>query len=247
MRFSALNAALAAGGEEITVFFRDDDAGWADARLLALLDVFRAQQVPLDLAVIPCALSVALAAQLRRRCAQQPLGMHQHGYAHINHEPTGRKCEFGPARSAAQQTGDVLAGQLRLRALLGSIDAIFTPPWNRCSQATVEALRAGGIATLSRDHKAAPLKLDGLRECPVQVDWCKWTQASLPAWQSLDAQLARYADDGRVLGIMLHHAVMSDADLQVLQDLIHVLRQHPRVHLRLMRETLIEQSHPAQA
>ena len=42
--------------------------------------------------------------------------MHQHGYAHVNHEPEGRKCQFGASRSAAEQSDDIAAG----RELLGS-------------------------------------------------------------------------------------------------------------------------------
>ena len=48
-------------------FFRDDDAGWANDRLLSLLDLFAHHGVPLDVAVIPAALDAQLAASLRRR------------------------------------------------------------------------------------------------------------------------------------------------------------------------------------
>src|SRR4051812_44895721 len=74
-----------------SVFFRDDDAGWADARLCALLDRFERHGLPADLAVIPAALDHRLAGELRRRAATQRLGLHQHGFAHRNHEPDGRK------------------------------------------------------------------------------------------------------------------------------------------------------------
>src|SRR5215216_1787878 len=81
-------------------FFRDDDAGWGDERLLALLDVFEARGTWVDLAVIPRALDAGLAPEL---LARERVGLHQHGLVHANHEPEGRrKCEFGPARSASQ-------------------------------------------------------------------------------------------------------------------------------------------------
>src|SRR3954467_1577014 len=75
----------------VDVFFRDDDAGWADERLLELIDRFAAHGLPLDLAVIPMELSAVLAERL----AERPVGLHQHGYAHTNHQLEGRKCEFG--------------------------------------------------------------------------------------------------------------------------------------------------------
>ena len=83
-----------------TFFFRDDDAGWADERLIALLDVFAHHSVPVDVAVIPAALDRRLAASLRRRKEADSglLAFHQHGFAHANHEPSGRPCEFGPDR-----------------------------------------------------------------------------------------------------------------------------------------------------
>src|SRR4051794_35799746 len=83
-----LTAALDAAPEPVDVFFRDDDGGWEDDRLLTLLDLFAGLGLPLDVAVIPQALSPAAAAQLRRRVDAQPelVGLHQHGFAHANHE-----------------------------------------------------------------------------------------------------------------------------------------------------------------
>jgi hypothetical protein len=75
-----------------TFFFRDDDAGWCDERLFALLEVFERRGAPLDLAVIPQALSAKLARELGAWWRAMPLGVHQHGFAHLNHELLGRKC-----------------------------------------------------------------------------------------------------------------------------------------------------------
>src|SRR5690348_11558928 len=119
-----LARALDAAPSPVRFFFRDDDAGWDDGRLLALLDVFAARGVPADVAVIPEALSPDLAAELRAR----PVGLHQHGFAHANHEAAGRKCEFGPSRPVAFQRADIAAGCARLADLLGdAVQPIFTP------------------------------------------------------------------------------------------------------------------------
>jgi peptidoglycan/xylan/chitin deacetylase (PgdA/CDA1 family) len=268
MPFSQFSTALDAVTTDIRVFFRDDDAGWADERLMTLLDVFDEQRAPIDLAVIPQALTRELALELcmRRARAREYLGLHQHGYAHTNHQSEGRKCEFGAARSAEQQAQDVMAGHERLGALLGRIDPIFTPPWNRCTQATVAALRECGLKVLSRDFGAAPLELGALRDAPVHVDWCKWTNTQTPDWASLDQQLGLAVEravpaerdkravpagtdkravpagtDKRAvpaLGVMLHHAVMGDADWQALRELLALLYRYPRVRLSLMRELI---------
>src|SRR3954447_12154104 len=160
-----LGSALDDAAGPVEVFFRDDDAGWGDARLLRLADVFAFHGLPLDLAVIPAELTPRLAGELRER----PGGLHQHGYAHLNHQREGRKCEFGSDRSRAQQEADIAAGRERLTELLGDrLDAIFTPPWNRCTRDTAEALVALGFAALSREHRAEPLGL--LPEVPVHLD-----------------------------------------------------------------------------
>ena len=80
--------------------------------------------------------------------------VHQHGRAHVDHEPAGvRTCEFGPARPLAVQRHDVVAGRRRLEETLGRrIDPVFTPPWNRCTAAAAEAVRAGGPVGVMLHH-----------------------------------------------------------------------------------------------
>ena len=50
-----LHAALDARSAPVWFFFRDDDAGWDDSALEALLDVFEPYGLPLDVAAIPLA------------------------------------------------------------------------------------------------------------------------------------------------------------------------------------------------
>jgi hypothetical protein len=61
---AALTRALDSRETTVEMFFRDDDAGWADDRLFALLDVFASYACPIDLAAIPAAVSDKLAALL---------------------------------------------------------------------------------------------------------------------------------------------------------------------------------------
>jgi peptidoglycan/xylan/chitin deacetylase (PgdA/CDA1 family) len=213
------------------VFFRDDDAGWRDDRLFALLRVFDEHDSPLDVAVIPAALTEAAAAVLRARAGPR-LGLHQHGFAHRNHEPVGRKHEFGPSRSRADQRRDIEDGAARLRRLLGdALDAdTFTPPWNRCTEITGRCLRELGFRTLSRESGTAPLELPGLRELPVDVDWCRLEPAAVAD------RLAAAIAQPRPAGVMLHHAVMDAADRARVGDLLTLLQRHGNARRRLMRE-----------
>jgi len=233
-----LRSVLDGAPGKATFFFRDDDGGWGDARLHALLGVFERHAAPLDLAVIPAALGGELARELsaRLRAAPELLGVHQHGYTHCNHQSSGRKCEFGDARSRAVQRRDLAAGAEILRERFGLLlDPIFTPPWNRCNAATVGCLAELGFRMLSRNRGAAPLELRGLSELPVDIDWCKVIQGELPL-ERLGSALATAAASGRPAGVMLHHAVMTEADLAPLAELLRLLSTLPAGRCSLMRE-----------
>jgi hypothetical protein len=211
--------------EPVDVFFRDDDAGWADERLLELIDRFSDHALPLDLAVIPAELSSRLAVELLARHA----GLHQHGYAHTNHEPDGRQCEFGASRDRDAQRADIAAGRDRLRALLGDrLDPFFTPPWNRCTRDTGECLVELGFTLLSREHRAEPLGL--LPELPVHLDVARLSP------EELDTRFAGHMADGGPIGVMFHHAVMEPEDMARLDHLLGLLAGHENVIARRMAE-----------
>jgi hypothetical protein len=245
---TAAKAALDGRSSLLLVFCRDDDAGWDNARLFALLDLFQKHRVPIDLAVIPDALDADLAAELVRRRTRDDglLGVHQHGYRHVNHEAHGRKCEFGASRSRPEQYADLVAGRSRLGELLGeaSLDSIFTPPWNRCTQVTVDCLAELGLGTLSRDVTAAALDMRGLSALPVHVDWCKakgsLAEKRLARSEWLSAAFAGCA----TVGIMLHHAAMDSEDLSEVEQLLELLTQHGATRCHLMSQL---NGQPAQA
>jgi peptidoglycan/xylan/chitin deacetylase (PgdA/CDA1 family) len=220
--------ALDAIAGPVPVFLRDDDAGWADARLLALLDVLAAAGVPVDVAVIPCALGAPLARELAGR---ERVSLHQHGYAHANHEREGRKHEFGPGRPVALQRADLAAGRQRLAARLGDrVEPIFTPPWNRCTAATGACLLELGFRVLSRESRALPLGLAGLRELPVHADFVRLDR------DELGRRLAGAIRAGGPVGVMLHHEEMDGAALRRLGELARVVAQHPGARPATMME-----------
>lgn len=227
------------------VFFRDDDAGWESARLFALLTCFEHHTVPVDLALIPAALTPSLEQALLRRIAtgERRIGVHQHGFAHLNHEPCGRKCEFGEGRSRREQRFSIQAGQALIRAAFGTLgDGIFTPPWNRCNEDTASVLVDLGFAALSRDSSAAPFGRRDLQEIPIAIDWCKLRPPGTSA-AALGERVAARLASADSCGIMLHHAVMEPADLALLDTMLPLLRDHPAVNCVSMR-TLLGQSLP---
>jgi peptidoglycan/xylan/chitin deacetylase (PgdA/CDA1 family) len=220
-----VESALDAAAAPVPVFVRDDDAGWGDARLLALLDVIAACGLPVDVAVIPCELDAGLAREL---AARDGVGLHQHGYAHVNHEREGRKCEFGPSRPAAAQRADIEAGRARLAGLLGArVDPIFTPPWNRCTAGTGHAVLAAGLRVLSREARAAPLGIPGLAELSVSVDWFAHRHGVRLSEPELGERVAAAIGSGRPVGVMFHHALMDDRELAHAGELLLLLAAHP--------------------
>lgn len=251
--FETLLQALDAAPAPVSAFIRDDDAGWNDMRLFALLELTVRHGVPIDVAVIPQAMDTVLARELRSRHDAAPglLGLHQHGFSHMNHEPEGRPCEFGPSRALARQRCDLRLGRERLRGHLGQrLDPFFTPPWNRCCEATPELLRELGFEALSRSRGTPPQSV--MPELPVDIDWSKIERRAREIASAapdggdalacagaavLQALTARVRTGGPV-GLMLHHAAMDGASLALLDSLLNALRAHPKLRWHSMRELL---------
>jgi hypothetical protein len=225
----------------VSVFFRNDDVGWEDARLFALLELFAQYEVPIDLAVIPKSISRQTAARLRRLVAQRPgkLSVHQHGFAHVNHEQTGRKCEFGESRSLERQYADIAAGRVLLGDLLGPItDSIFTPPWNRCTAFTAACLQNEGFTLLSRDITAKELDIADLMELPVSIDWFGRRKKVRLTLAEIGVSLGHAVSSRTPVGIMLHHALVNDDEREMIGELLQLLSSHSHVSCQLMRKAI---------
>ena len=235
----SLEETLDMAPQPIVFFFRDDDAGWEDTRLFELIRLFGRNDVPLDLAVIPKSLRNSTAARLRALVETFPekISLHQHGYAHLNHEESGRKSEFGASRPAALQLVDITRGRELLSEMFGQIvDPIFTPPWNRCTGMTATCLRAAGFSYLSRDVTATAIDTDGLRELPIAIDWFKKRQGFRLAPSEIGAALSSAARARSVVGVMLHHAVMDHDEHTRLGELLRLLSAHAQARCVLMRD-----------
>jgi hypothetical protein len=227
-----LRLALDVAERPVRFFFRDDDVGWRDDRLWVLLNRFAGLGLPVDLAVIPAALGAGPARLLQRRidAAGGRLAVHQHGYTHDNHEPEGRKHEFGPSRGAEQQRYDIARGWRLLTDKIGpGIAPIFTPPWNRCTATTGRCVAELGFQVLSRDVTAAPLELDGsgLVELPVTIDWFARRKGVRLDRLQVGALLARAAAGAGPVGVMLHHAVTGEGELDAIGELLELVARHP--------------------
>lgn len=246
--FAPVMHALDAAPARLDAFIRDDDAGWDNDRLLALLDRVDKAGACIDLAAIPLAVSDPLVAELSARIDASPqrLAVHQHGCAHVNHEPEGRKCEFGAARGASAQRHDIRGGWLLLHHLFGArVQPIFTPPWNRCAAHTPDVLVELGFAALSRSRGAPPQAT--LPEIAIDMDWSRHLRdgGAVAAARALAEVLVARAADGAPLGLMLHHATMDAEALDQLGELLDRITRHGALRWQSMSALLaVPARHP---
>jgi hypothetical protein len=235
-----LNQALDKAVKPVRFFFRDDDAGWANKLLFELLDCFSKFKVPIDLAVIPQAINYKNKELYNRvRHDNGLIGVHQHGFRHNNHQLDGRKCEFGSDRTYTQQHLDIITGQKILLDYFDELsEPIFTPPWNRCNQDTVNVLIDLGFSTLSRDNTGKPLDCQTLRQLPVNIDWFKKRHGIRISQTELGQLIEQVVTSGEVVGVMLHHEIMDQQERYIISELLELLSSHPRVRCEHMKKIL---------
>ncbi|HEX6044982.1 MAG TPA: hypothetical protein VFZ22_10875 [Pyrinomonadaceae bacterium] len=234
-----LREALDESDTRIDFFFRDDDVGWSNDEFRALLACFRQHSVPLDIAAIPSALTTQFAREIRAAHDEAPelVGIHQHGFSHTNYEVLGRKCEFGVSRRQEDQYEDIQLGKMTLDGMFGfAFDSIFTPPWNRCTKTTAECLNELGFEVLSRDATAPSLRVSGLKELPISIDWFAKKNGKRLSFEFLGTLIARSAKQKQPVGIMLHHELMNAAERELLGDLLALLSTHRQAHCKLMAD-----------
>ena len=231
---------LAGRQSPIKVFFRNDDGGWADKRLQQLTNEFIQQELPLDIAVIPDALSEQSVDVINALLdAGDKVAIHQHGFSHSNHQLSGRLCEFGTDRNSEQQREDIEKGQKMLATMFGSqVKPVFTPPWNRCTRDTAVALQSLGFQCLSRIIGSDPIE-STMSELPVAIDWLKKRKGV----RLNTAELIEYISgllntDDEIIGVMLHHEHMDQENRNLLNQFIESLRQSQMVSFESMMDVV---------
>jgi peptidoglycan/xylan/chitin deacetylase (PgdA/CDA1 family) len=238
MNWSELEQQLTTN-KPVNVFFRDDDVDEDEPTLRRLLDLFAKKNVPVILGVIPAKLTDECVHLLSQFTAA--IEIVQHGWQHVNHELTGRKCEFGSSRSFDEQLADIAQGQARMYEAFGrQWFPAFVPPWNRCTSDTYQVLEQLGFRVLSQLHTEAP-PLDGFsfREISVTLDLYRWKDgATLKPQAELLQSIAQQLSQPLPIGIMLHHKVMNDEAFLFLDQLLTVLQQSSSVRFHKFESLL---------
>jgi hypothetical protein len=214
------------------VFFRADDIGIPSLNFSKLIGCFKKHHLPLCLATVPAWLSKSRLKDLKRLtggdCSQWC--WHQHGHLHRNFEKSGKKQEFGPARPLKVINDSLAGGRARLENLLDNdFLPVFTPPWNRCSDTTLQALADLGYHAVSRDLGAHPQTPINLPDFQVRVDL--HTRKEPSPQLSFDALLNEIEEGlaSGLCGIMIHHQRMNTLALDLLDLLLAQINKHGKI------------------
>jgi hypothetical protein len=226
--------------ETIRVFFRDDDVAVPGDRFAKMMGLFKSLAVPISLAVVPAWLTRNRWQEIRYQfnAGSRLWCWHQHGWRHVNHEKSGKKQEFGPSRSSAQLSEDLLKGRRRLEDVIGKrFYPVFTPPWNRCSAEALRLIYDLGYKAVSRRPSTHPAPVN-IKDLPVRLDLHtrKDTQF-FRGWKDFLQEIEHSLSSG-CCGIMLHHRRMNPYAFACLEVLLNLLVTHPRIRLVNFRDLL---------
>lgn len=229
----AIDRGCAAAPEDPQIFFRADDIGVPSPNFSRLVASFTRYRLPLCLASVPAWTTRRRLSELRRitGAGRSQWCWHQHGRLHRNFEPTGRKQEFGPARDRRKLRDQLAKGRSRLEALLGEdFTPVFTPPWNRCNDDTLQGLIELNFKAVSRNRNAQPETPSILPDFQVNIDLHtrKEDKPSLALAHILKE--IEFGLASGLCGIMIHHQRMNQAAFSFLDMLLAQIQLDRRIY-----------------
>jgi hypothetical protein len=234
-----LRAALdgvAARGEAIRVWWRDDDAGRDAPALTRLLDLAECLDLPLALAVVPMWLDANSQARIAASSIATVL---QHGFAHANYgQPEGKPIELG-GRDPESILSELERGRAMLADAFGcAFLAILVPPWNRLDAGLVERLTGCGFVGLSTfGRRAGAEAAPGLAQINTHLDPIDWRGTRLFLGEPVAlGRLIAVLDADEPIGILSHHLAMDEGGWAFLRRLLRTLADHPGARMCPARE-----------
>lgn len=232
----------------IPIFLRDDDIDEDEESLRHLLDITLSRTVPMNLQIIPKTLTEGGIRILKdfNRVNPDLVSLNQHGWSHINHEPVGRKCEFGTSRNFQEQLEDIRRGKTILETIFPMrFFPVFTPPWNRCTSDTFKALDTLGFQILSKDLGKHPITDYSFTEISTSLDLFTWKgEAKMKNPQDIVQLLLSQFENLEIIGILLHHKVMNTKSFAFLDQLLRELAHWPNIEFHTFQTLLQTEKHP---
>ncbi|MCJ2143016.1 polysaccharide deacetylase family protein [Methylobacterium sp. E-066] len=221
---------VAARGQRVPFWWRDDDAVAASPALDRLIDLAEAHAIPLLLAAIPDRIEPSLGQRLA--AAKNTVSVAVHGLAHHNHAPPCEKpAEFGAHRPLDTLVAEAAAGLRIARERLpeAMLLPVFVPPWNRLAPDLAAALPGLGYRGLSAVPGPAIPGLDRLDATLDPIDWRGTRSLRDPdaLLQNLAAGITR--DPARPNGLLTHHLTHDAALWAFVADLLETCCGHPAV------------------
>jgi len=227
---------------DVILFFRADGVGVPGKLFSRLLDIFIKHNTPLSLAVVPSWLYESRWDIIKSTAHKKKslFCWHQNGWKHTNYEDSEVKQEFGPARSISEIIDDLEKGWVRLESVLGDdFYPAFTPPWNMCSETTLQLIRELKYNSISRFHGISPKAPNSLPEFPVNIDLHTRKETDpLRDWKKLINEIKATVSYG-YCGIMLHHKYMNDNAFDFLELFLNITGRYKNIrpaNLKTMAE-----------
>lgn len=224
-------------GAAAALWWRDDDACAPSQALERLTRLGADHGVACGLAVIPA----RAGAPLRDEVLAAPgLFALQHGYAHVNHAPSGSGAwELGPHRPMDAVLADLRAGKDALCSLLGQrFVPVVVPPWNRIDPKLLAHLPGLGFCGVSASHRSdGPPVPPGFRRADAHCDLLTWKggparfsgreKCVTNATEHLKKKRSGHADPDEPTGVLTHHLEMDEDAWNFMDDLLSATRSHP--------------------
>lgn len=226
----------ASAGRSATLWWRDDDAARPTPALERLIGLARDNRAIVHLAVIPALLAPELAPLLGREPFVRVL---QHGYAHIDHAPSGAgSWELGSHRPRDVILAELSEGRRILNEAAGKhFLPVLVPPWTRIDEDLVAHITEAGLTALSlegaRQRRFAAPDVQNLN---AHCDPIKWKggprftgtgKALDEIVKHLSARRTGTADACEPTGLCTHHLDHDAGTWAFVERLVATVAAHP--------------------
>ena len=222
------------------LWWRDDDAAEPTVELDRLLGLSNRFNVPCGLAAVP-----AKAGEPLRKTISDATDVWilQHGYAHINHAPSGTGTgawELGLHRPKSEVLEELRQGMLKFTQLFkGRFVPVLVPPWNRIDPELLFYLPVLGFRGLSasyKKHRATPP--GDLRVADAHCDVLNWKDKPHVRFAGIEKSVKRLvehlrdkregrADQAEPTCVLTHHLVMDPDSWAFMEALFSLTTSHP--------------------